>query len=429
MTAAPLHPTPPVLAWLDAAEAALDVPFDPATVSTGELRQGVERFNRLRARQDARNLAMIRELDRREVAKKTGHTSTGSLLAGDFGGNRAAGDRLVRAAKNLETATLTQRALEAGEISLEKAEIVARAVAGLPTGLDEHTRARVEKKLLSDAKIFTVTDLRRRVLRIADLYADKPAADKDENENLRLQEARAWANTELWMGPARDGLVSGGFKIPEAQADMLKAAADAVAAPRRRHLDKAADVAQEELTYAQRLGRAFCAWIEHLPTDGFPTTGGTPAMVTINIDLNQIAKDVEAAAPGTLSTATRVSAGEVRRLACQFGIIPKVLNGQSVVLDQGRSQRLFTPAQRITLAERDHGCVYPGCDRPPGWCEAHHLDHWARDDGPTTVDNGALLCAFHHREVHAKNLPMRLRDNTAQIQINRTWHTNHRWRP
>ena len=152
-------------------------------------------------------------------------------------------------------------------------------------------------------------------------------------------------------------------------------------------------------------------------------------MVTINLDLRDMQSRVEDAAPGTLPTGTRISAGEVRRLACQVGIIPKVLGTQSVALDQGRSQRLFTPAQRIALAERDNGCAYPGCDRPPGWCEAHHLDHWQRDNGPTTLANGALLCAFHHREVHARNLPMRLQENSAQIQINGIWKTNHRWRP
>jgi hypothetical protein len=152
-------------------------------------------------------------------------------------------------------------------------------------------------------------------------------------------------------------------------------------------------------------------------------------MVTVNLDLEQLKQNLETAAPGTLSTGSRLSAGEVRRLACQMGIIPKVLGTQSAVLDQGRSARLFTPPQRLSLAERDLGCAFPGCDRPPGWCEAHHLDHWARDNGPTTVENGALLCAFHHREVHAKNLPMRLRDNSVHIQLRGLWQTNHRWRP
>jgi hypothetical protein len=436
MTAAPL-PNPPELAWVEHIRSALDSPFDPDSLSDGQLRDVSRDVGRFRAMLDGRNVAIARTLERREAAKKSGFTSTGSLLAGGFGGNRAAGDRLVRTAKNLESATLTQTALDAGDISLEQAEVISRAVAGLPDDLDDHTKGRVEKKLIFDAQLLTLPDLRRRVMRIADLYADKQAADRDENDKLSHQEARAWAKTELWFGQARDGLVPVNAKVPVAQADILKASLDPVAAPRRNHLDPST----EELRYSQRLGRAFCAWIEHLPTDGFPTAGGTPAMVAVNTDLSDLEGRLEAAAPGTLSTGTRLSAGEVRRLACQFGVIPKVLGGQSVVLDQGRSQRLFTPAQRTALAERDHGCVYPGCDRPPGWCEAHHLDHWTRDNGPTTLTNGALLCAFHHREVHTKNYAMRLSPApeesppqaggapTVQIQINGIWETNHRWRP
>lgn len=37
------------------------------------------------------------------------------------------------------------------------------------------------------------------------------------------------------------------------------------------------------------------------------------------------------------------------------------------------------------------------CDRPPGWCQAHHIIGWI-DGGPTDLDNLTLVCGFHHRE-------------------------------
>ncbi|MFZ4896673.1 DUF222 domain-containing protein, partial [Plantibacter sp. Mn2098] len=52
-----------------------------------------------------------------------------------------------------------------------------------------------------------------------------------------------------------------------------------------------------------------------------------------------------------------VSAGTVRRLAGDANLIPAVLNGPSHVLDLGRSRRLFSPAQRLALTERDGGCA------------------------------------------------------------------------
>jgi hypothetical protein len=69
-------------------------------------------------------------------------------------------------------------------------------------------------------------------------------------------------------------------------------------------------------------------------------------------------------------------------------------------LNLGRSQRLFSAAQRIALAARDGGCLIPGCDRPPSWCEAHHIDEWEKHSGRTDVDAGVLLCRHHHRWVH-----------------------------
>ena len=46
---------------------------------------------------------------------------------------------------------------------------------------------------------------------------------------------------------------------------------------------------------------------------------------------------------------------------------------------------------------RDPGCTLPGCTSPPGWCEAHHVTDYARA-GTTSIDDGALVCGYDHRE-------------------------------
>ena len=69
------------------------------------------------------------------------------------------------------------------------------------------------------------------------------------------------------------------------------------------------------------------------------------------------------------------------------------------ILDVGRAHRRFTPRQRRALTIRDGGCGFPGCDRKPKWCDAHHLKPW-EDDGPTDLDNGLLLCRRHHNLIH-----------------------------
>ena len=95
-----------------------------------------------------------------------------------------------------------------------------------------------------------------------------------------------------------------------------------------------------------------------------------------------------------------VNDSALRRLACDADIRRLVMNADGVPLDMGRKVRTATAAQRLALAARDGGCVFPGCGRPPSWCHAHHLDTWTDDEGPTDLSNLVLLCSSHHHLVH-----------------------------
>jgi hypothetical protein len=88
------------------------------------------------------------------------------------------------------------------------------------------------------------------------------------------------------------------------------------------------------------------------------------------------------------------------RLRAAITLLPPALGGAPTQpLEVGRATRVVSAAQRTALAVRDGGCRYPGCDRPPAWCEAHHLRHWLHG-GPTDLGNLVLLCRAHHRAVH-----------------------------
>jgi hypothetical protein len=94
------------------------------------------------------------------------------------------------------------------------------------------------------------------------------------------------------------------------------------------------------------------------------------------------------------------AAGLQERLWAAMAWLPPTLGGApSRPLDVGRATRVVSPAQRSALAVRDGGCVFPGCDRPLAWCDAHHLWHWL-DGGPTDLGNLAMVCRAHHRTVH-----------------------------
>ena len=94
-----------------------------------------------------------------------------------------------------------------------------------------------------------------------------------------------------------------------------------------------------------------------------------------------------------------VSIPTVHRRACAEGIRPLLFDG-SIPLDLGRSQRLFSANQRAMLAAVWGGCPIDGCDRPPSWTEAHHINQWDRDTGRTDVRDGILLCRHHHMWLH-----------------------------
>jgi hypothetical protein len=90
----------------------------------------------------------------------------------------------------------------------------------------------------------------------------------------------------------------------------------------------------------------------------------------------------------------------VHRLVCAGGVVPILFDDEGRSINVGRTQRLFTTRQRIAIAARDGGCLIVGCDRPPSWTEAHHIDEWDAHHGKTDVDDGVSLCRHHHMWVH-----------------------------
>ncbi|SMX92429.1 MULTISPECIES: HNH endonuclease signature motif containing protein [Brevibacterium] len=64
-------------------------------------------------------------------------------------------------------------------------------------------------------------------------------------------------------------------------------------------------------------------------------------------------------------------------------------------MELATERRFATSKQLAILSSRDQGCTFPGCDTPPGWCDAHHIVPWAKD-GKTDVNNLTLACGSHH---------------------------------
>jgi hypothetical protein len=141
-----------------------------------------------------------------------------------------------------------------------------------------------------------------------------------------------------------------------------------------------------------------------LRTGQLPESGGDRPQLVVTVDFDGLTGRLGA---GALDTGLLLTPAAVRRLGCDASILPAVLGGNGQVLDVGRQRRLFTGPLRRALVLRDRGCAFPGCDRPPRWCDGHHMIHWT-DGGPTALHNAVLLCGHHHRVIHHADWTVRL---------------------
>ncbi|TFD67000.1 DUF222 domain-containing protein [Cryobacterium sp. Hb1] len=97
-----------------------------------------------------------------------------------------------------------------------------------------------------------------------------------------------------------------------------------------------------------------------------------------------------------------VSGETISRHLCDTGYLGILFSQTGQPLNVGREQRLFNREQRRALAVRDGGCRWPGCEQPPSWTEAHHIENWV-DLGLSNIDQAILLCAHHHLLLHNRH--------------------------
>lgn len=417
MAIEPLHPAPPLAAseGVQQVHSVLDRCSGVDGLDGYAAAQLLPHVDRALSRLQSFKLSLIAVVDKEEVAADSGMTGTAAWLAAQSRSDGAAAARDVRLATALdEGLDVTRAALADGDLTPDHAHVIARTAAQLPANLAPEEKAAIEESLVQRAKLVDPTRLGK-VARRALEAAERTQAEVDAHEDsiLRDEEKVAQARTRLTLVDNRDGTVTGHFTVPTLAGNILKKVVQQMASPRRfaQQAAKAArekgastadEVAQatweafraEDLTWDQKYGRAFVELLEHLPTDRL--SGKVNATVVVTLDFDKLRTAVGAA---HVDTGQDLSASEVRRLACNAGIVPAVLDGESQQLDLGRTERFFTEAQRVALAMRYDSCAADGCDRPFAWTEGHHEDAWAMG-GETNLDKAVPLCGFHHRRVH-----------------------------
>ena len=147
-------------------------------------------------------------------------------------------------------------------------------------------------------------------------------------------------------------------------------------------------------TYESHERRGADALVElaatHLAEDADPDR----ATIVVHVEAETLGSDEGAAA---LEGGCELAPETVRRLACEASI-QTIVRHNSRSIGVGRKTRTPPPWLRRLVVKRDGFCRFPGCERRRH-LHTHHVRHWTRE-GPTDLDNLALLCRFHHQLVH-----------------------------
>jgi len=357
------------------------------------------------------------------LAKQQGFANPTRLVASATGGSIMEASRLV----SVGTATATRQsltgqvlppahphvgaALTAGLISVEAASAITTMLARVARRADP-VDAEAMEELLAQKAAEIPLDLLFRLIREAEARLDQDGVAPREEE-LR-------SDRRVHIVQRRNGMTRMIADMDPETAAPVKAAIEAVVThtlrarrdaehrqDRRRAgntgqsgegavcADDDAPLFEDTRTIPQLQADALTMIASHvLGCDQVPAAPSTTLVVRTNLETL-----MEGVGFGQIDGIDQpVSAGTIRRLAANAGIIPMVMGTGSIPLDQGRAARLFSPAQRIALGERDGGCACCGLD--VAYAQAHHIAWWKRDTGPTNLSNGVMLCPPCHVRMH-----------------------------
>ena len=258
-----------------------------------------------------------------------------------------------------------------------------------------------ERQLLEHAQEFdakTLKTLGRRILEVI----DPDLADAHEARLLEREERAAEADARLTVWDDGHGRTHCRFTVDTAlTGQLLRKILSAIAAPKHQATQGPLGPIHDRPPTPERLGQAFAEFIQRYPLTRLPKTGGLNATVIVLMDYDTLLGELKAA---HLDTGGTISPGLARRLACEAGIIPAVLGGDSQVLDLGRKKRLATESQRIAKTIETRGrCEVENCENRA--THFHHLTRWV-DGGNTDLKDLIGICPWHHHRAHDQTYTM-----------------------
>ncbi len=364
---------------------------------------------------EARLAAGMAHLESRGATVQSSGLATNAWLAHNTHGARDTGRRSVEMGRTLDRFPGFGDAIRCGELSTDHAS--ALAVVSNPRIVDRLIEA--EPTLLEMARSVSFEAFRRN-LRVIARRLDADGAEPDCGDR-----------DEVAMGTDASGFLHLRGRFSGHNATVVERALRAETDRQRRAASDEHSAAGTTMPTPGALrARAFAQLVRNglgreLSRDGSSSSEAprTEAIVVMREDDHGghtvCSIDGEPLDPETAAV-----------LTCDAWLRPIVTDADGTPLFAGRGTRYATLAQRRALIARDGGCVFPGCDAPAAWCDAHHIVPWERN-GCTDINNLALLCRRHHGLAHSGGWTLRAEPVRVQADgsagspgaVDLLWHT------
>jgi hypothetical protein len=383
-------------------------------LSDDDVEHEIAQLDRAEARLAARRAELLHQAQVRSLHNRTRASTPDRWLRDRYlWSTRTAGARL-REAGTLQRQPAVHAALAAGEVTVEQALVIAAALDEVDQleKVNDAERADAAVLLLDQARLLCPTDLAVVGRELVEHLTRTPSVDTDAEavarDAERAEEAAQRADrNSLTVKRRPDGSITGRFTLRPLDAPILTGWLKTADVPHPGD-GEFADQRDREQRRGDHLAATLRDALTLTPEQKMAGAKNVHVKIVVTTSLTDLQRGLDGVA--LLSTRGNLTGAELRRLACHAGIVPAVLAGDPIPLDLGRSSREFSPAQINALTIRDRGCVAPGCTRPPADCHGHHCWEWDHG-GPTNLINGALLCAFHHQQVHRQRWKVTLAAN------------------
>jgi hypothetical protein len=310
--------------------------------------------------------------------------------------------RAVADGRELAKAPLVERAALSGSLTPGQARVAAATLREAQDVVPAQAQRHLEAALVDATAGLSTREASQAARQVLDAFAadcGEARAERAEREHLRAVRTRFFALTPDGAGSVR---LSG--SVPAADGDRLRRTLEARArAARAQGPDPLGDGHGGKSSWGQLMADALTALAcqpagsqgASTPQDALDPspTAHRRAELVVTVGLEELRAGIPAGRLDAGEGALAVS--ELRRIACDTGVVPAVLGSGGAVLDLGRRTRTVGDGLRRLLEARDLGCVFPGCAASAAACEAHHLVPWWAG-GHTVASNLVLACRWHH---------------------------------